>query len=78
MEVNNFVYYNPTRIYFGNEQLVHLGEEVKKYGSRAILVYGGGSIKKNGLYDKIMEVLRESGIELQRAQGLNRTRNTPQ
>ena len=32
MEVNNFVYYNPTRIYFGNEQLVHLGEEVKKYG----------------------------------------------
>lgn len=70
MEVNNFVYYNPTRIYFGNEQLVHLGEEVKKYGSRAILVYGGGSIKKNGLYDKIMEVLRESGIEVAECAGI--------
>ena len=70
MEVNNFVYYNPTRIYFGNEQLVHLGEEVKKYGSRAILVYGGGSIKKNGLYDKIMKVLRESGIEVAECAGI--------
>lgn len=70
MEVNNFVYYNPTRIYFGNEQLVHLGEEVKKYGSRAILVYGGGSIKKNGLYDKIMEVLRKSGIEVAECAGI--------
>lgn len=64
MIINNFVYYNPTKIYFGDQQLVHLADEVKCHGgSKALLVYGGGSIKKSGLYDKIMKVLHDAGIE---------------
>lgn len=70
MEINNFIYYNPTKVYFGNEQLVHLGEEMKKYGNRVLLVYGGGSIKKNGLFDRIMTVLTESGIEVTECAGI--------
>lgn len=70
MAVNQFVYYNPTRIYFGNEQMVHIGDEVKKYGNRAIVLYGGGSIKKNGLYDRIMKSLKEAGIEVAECPGI--------
>ena len=70
MDINNFVYYNPTKIYFGNEQLVHLGEEVKKHGKKALLIYGGGSIKKNGLYDKIIKSLEENDIEVAEAAGV--------
>ena len=55
MKINNFAYYNPTKIYFGNEQLVHLSDEVLTHGKKVCLVYGGGSIKKNGLYDKIID-----------------------
>lgn len=64
MKINNFVYYNPTKIYFGNEQLVHLADEVLKYGKKVCLVYGGGSIKEHGLYDKIMKNLTNAGIEV--------------
>ena len=39
MKINNFVYYNPTKIYFGDQQLSHLAEEVKKHGDKALLVY---------------------------------------
>lgn len=70
MKINNFVYYNPTKIYFGNEQLVHLSDEVLTYGKKVCLVYGGGSIKKNGLYDKIMENLNHAGIEVAEASGV--------
>lgn len=70
MKANNFVYYNPTKIYFGNKQLVHLPEEVKKYGDKAALVYGGGSIKRTGLYDKIMEVLGGADIRVSECAGI--------
>lgn len=70
MKINNFVYYNPTKIYFGNEQIAHLGEEAAKYGKKAALIYGGGSIKKNGLYDKIIAVLTEAGIEISECAGV--------
>lgn len=70
MAVNQFVYYNPTRIYFGNEQMSQIGEEVRRYGTRAILVYGGGSIKKNGLYDRIMESLKAAGVEVAECAGI--------
>lgn len=52
--LGNFTYYNPTKIYFGEEALSNLHEELKKYGSNIVLVYGGGSIKKNGLYDQVI------------------------
>lgn len=70
MKINNFVYYNPTKIYFGDQQLTHLAGEVKKHGDKALLVYGGGSIKKNGLYDRIMSILSEAGIETAECSGI--------
>lgn len=65
-----FVYDIPTRIYFGEGQLSHLGEEIKHLGSRVLLVYGGGSIKKTGLYDRIMEQLRTAGIKAAELSGV--------
>lgn len=70
MKINNFVYYNPTKIYFGDQQLSHLAEEVKKHGDKAFLVYGGGSIKKNGLYDRIISLLSGAGIETAECSGI--------
>lgn len=70
MKINNFVYYNPTKIYFGDQQLSHLAEEVKKHGDKALLVYGGGSIRKNGLYDRIMSILSGAGIETAECSGI--------
>lgn len=53
------MFYNPTKLIFGKDQLVQLPEEVHKYGSRILFVYGGGSIKKNGLYGKVTQLLKE-------------------
>lgn len=64
MEINNFVYYNPTRIYFGNEQIEKIGGEAAQHGKRAALVYGGGSIKRNGIYDIIADSLKAAGVEV--------------
>lgn len=58
--MNDFVFQNTTKIYFGKNQFHHLSEEIKQFGSRVLLVYGGGSIKKIGLYDKVMAELKES------------------
>lgn len=57
----NFSYYNPTKLIFGENSLNSLKCELEKYGKNILLVYGGGSIKKTGLYDKIMTILNESG-----------------
>ena len=43
--MNNFIYDVPTRVYFGENQITHLGEELSRYGKRVLLTYGGGSIK---------------------------------
>ena len=58
----NFNYSIPTKVFFGKDQVNVLPEEVKKYGSRVLLVYGGGSIKKIGLYDKVVELLKSNNI----------------
>ena len=47
--LGNFCYQNPTKIHFGDQALEHLEEELKQYGKKIMLVYGSGSIKKNGL-----------------------------
>lgn len=60
--MNNFVFQNTTKIYFGKGQLVHLADELKQYGTRVLLTYGGGSIKRIGLYDSIVSSLNESGF----------------
>lgn len=59
--LGNFSYCNPTKLYFGKDALNGLKEELPKYGKNVLLVYGGGSIKKNGIYDKVMAVLNECG-----------------
>ena len=55
------MYCNPTRLYFGEKALGRLGKELANYGEKVLLSYGGGSIKKSGLYDQIIAILRESG-----------------
>lgn len=58
----NFTFENPTRIFFGKGQIKRLGEEVKRYAQRVLLLYGGGSIKANGIYDQVVAALSEGGI----------------
>lgn len=55
----NFAYCNPTKLYFGDHSLDCLNEELPKYGQNIVLIYGGGSIKKNGIYDAVMEILKK-------------------
>lgn len=59
--LGDFTYCNPTKLHFGQNALDALKEELKKYGQKVLLAYGGGSIKKNGIYDKVMKVLKECG-----------------
>lgn len=59
--LGNFTYCNPTKLYFGKDALDGLNEELPKYGKNVLLVYGGGSIKKNGIYDKVVEILKANG-----------------
>ena len=68
--MNNFIYNIPTRVYFGEDQLGHLGEELSKYGKRVLLTYGGGSIKKIGLYDKVVAEIKKAGLELFELSGI--------
>ncbi|AHF06462.1 iron-containing alcohol dehydrogenase [Desulfitobacterium metallireducens] len=62
--LGNFSYSNPTKLYFGEDSLNSLNEELPKYGKNVLLVYGGGSIKKTGLYDKIVKILKNNGKEV--------------
>ena len=59
--LGNFTYCNPTKLYFGKDALNGLKEELPKYGKNVLLVYGGGSIKKNGSYEKVVAALNECG-----------------
>ena len=59
--LGNFTYCNPTKLYFGADALSNLSTELKKYGKNVVLVYGGGSIKKNGIYDDVVRILQEEG-----------------
>lgn len=58
--LGNFIYSNPTKLYFGKDSLNYLKTELENYGKNIMLVYGGGSIKKNGIYDKVVEILKNS------------------
>ena len=62
--MNNFTFQNPTKLIFGKGQLKALKTEVPQYGKRVLVVYGGGSIKKNGVYDSVMNTLNEIGAEV--------------
>lgn len=56
--LGNFVYSNPTKLYFGKDSLSYLNEELPKYGKTVQLIYGSGSIKKNGIYDQVIDILK--------------------
>lgn len=59
--LGNFTYCNPTKLYFGENSLQNLETELCKYGKNIMLVYGGGSIKENGIYDKVITILNKCG-----------------
>lgn len=59
--LGNFSYCNPTKLYFGTDALSRLSDELKKYGNNVVLIYGCGSVKKNGIYDAVTSVLKECG-----------------
>lgn len=59
--LGNFTYSNPTKLYFGEDALDNLKAELANYSKNIMLVYGGGSIKKNGIYDKVTAILNDCG-----------------
>ena len=68
--LGNFEYCNPTKLYFGEDSLENLNKELPKYGKKVVLVYGGGSIKKNGIYDAVMEILNGNGKDVAEIAGV--------
>ena len=59
--LGNFTYCNPTKLYFGKGAIKYLNDELPKYGKKVVLIYGGGSIKKNGIYDEVIDILKSNG-----------------
>ena len=59
--LGNFTYCNPTKLHFGKDSLNMLKGELEKFGKNVMLSYGGGSIKKNGIYDKVVAILKACG-----------------
>jgi hypothetical protein len=62
--MENFIAHNPTSLHFGKGVIDTLGKTVKPLGTKALLVYGKGSVKKSGLYDRVLAQLSQSGIEV--------------
>ncbi|MEW9502025.1 iron-containing alcohol dehydrogenase [Jeotgalibacillus marinus] len=68
--MNTFTFYNPTKLIFGKDQLEQLKEEIPQYGKNVLVVYGGGSIKRNGLYDKVIATLNEIDVTVSELSGV--------
>lgn len=68
--LGNFSYCNQTKLYFGDEALNDLNTELPKYGKNVVLIYGGGSIKKNGIYDDVVRILKDNGKEVAEIAGV--------
>lgn len=68
--LGNFKYCNPTKLYFGDDSLKFLNDELPKYGKNVVLVYGGGSIKKNGIYDSVTEILKNNNKDVAEISGV--------
>lgn len=68
--MDNFTYINPTKLIFGKDQIEQLKNEVPFYGERVLLVYGGGSIKKNGLYDRVIGQLEQANCSVYELSGV--------
>ena len=68
--MRNFIFHNPVRIYFGEGQAAHVAEEARSRPGAVLLVYGGGSIKRNGAYDDVTAALHEAGNEVVELSGV--------
>ncbi|GIQ68817.1 iron-containing alcohol dehydrogenase [Xylanibacillus composti] len=68
--MNSFTYRNPTRLHFGKGTLEKLNQELPQYGQNVLLVYGGGSIKRNGLYDQVIDRLNQIGVNVHELSGV--------
>ena len=68
--LGNFIYENPTKVFFGRGAVENLAEALKPYGSQVVLVYGGGSIKKNGIYDAVCRQLEAAGKDVTEIPGV--------
>lgn len=68
--LGNFAYCNPTKLYFGDDSLKYLNTELPKYGKNVVLVYGGGSIKKNGIYDEVIDILKRNDKDVAEISGV--------
>lgn len=68
--LGNFTYYNPTKLYFGGGSVASLRDELPKYGPNVVLVYGGGSIKANGIYDQVTAILKDCGKNVAEISGV--------
>ncbi len=68
--LGNFSFCNSTKLYFGEESLNALNTELPKYGKQVVLIYGGGSIKKNGIYDEVMQMLQHNGKQVAEIAGV--------
>lgn len=68
--MQNFVYTVPTTVYFGKGQIENLGKEACRYGKKALIVYGGGSIKRNGIFDAAVKSLQACGVSYEELGGV--------
>lgn len=68
--LGNFSYCNPTKLYFGEDSLNYLNTELPKYGKNVVLIYGGGSIKKNGIYDAVVQILKDNSKDVAEIAGV--------
>lgn len=68
--LGDFMYSNPTRLYFGKNALDGLAKELPNYGPNILLTYGGGSIKKNGIYDSVVSILKSAGKNITELPGV--------
>lgn len=68
--LGNFTYCNPTKLYFGDDSQQYLNTELHKYGKNVVLLYGGGSIKKNGIYDEVAAILKANNKNVAEISGI--------
>lgn len=68
--LGNFTYCNPTKLYFGGDSLQYLNTELPRYGKNVVLLYGGGSIKKNGIYDEVAAILKANNKNVTEISGI--------
>lgn len=75
--VDPFIYCNPTKVYFGHDAMSHIHEELPRWGKNVLLVYGGGSIKESGIYDKVVDEIRKAGVSAYEISGVKPNPDLP-